>query len=443
MIFDTHIHLNDEKFLNNLPTFIEEAKKQGVNKFLCVGYDIESSKLAIKIANEFKEVYASIGIIPTEHKKYDFKNDNTLNELKKLASTSSKIVAIGEIGLDYYREKNEEIKIKQKSMFMEQIDLANELNLPVSIHARNALQDTFDILKSHPVNQKGIMHCYSGSLELAKEFIKLGYKIAFGGVLTFKNSKETKEIIKNISLKDVVFETDAPYLAPTPYRGKLNEPKFIFQTVKFASELLNISQIELEEITYKNSCEILHVENLRKEKINGIIVVEGKTDIDFLSSFLDTKFYSVNGSAVNEEDVNFLKKAKEKNNIIILTDPDFPGMKIRNYLNEKIDGLQNAYIKKEVSIKHNKVGIAESTKEEVLNALHHLVLNKSDVKNEITMKDLLDLGLTGSEDSSFKRYYLAKKYSLGKSNAKNFLKKINLIGLTKESIKEDLDAYNK
>ena len=117
------------------------------------------------------------------------------------------------------------------------------------------------------------MHCYSGSMELAKEFIKIGYKIAFGGVLTFKNSKESKETIKNINLKDIVFETDAPYLAPTPYRGKLNEPKFIKNTVEFASELLNIECKELERITYENSCKILHVENNEKVKIDDLIVL--------------------------------------------------------------------------------------------------------------------------------------------------------------------------
>lgn len=168
---------------------------------------------------------------------------------------SSKIKCIGEIGLDYYWENSEEIKSKQKEMFIKQIELANELNLPISIHARNAIQDTFDILKEYKVKNTGIMHCYSGSKEMAKEFIKLGYKIAFGGVLTFKNSKEVKEVITSIDLKDIVFETDAPYLAPTPFRGKVNEPKYIVETVKYAANLLNIEQARLEEITYKNSLE--------------------------------------------------------------------------------------------------------------------------------------------------------------------------------------------
>ncbi len=253
MIFDTHIHLNDEVLFKNLDNYLKDALNDGVSSFMCIGYDLESSKKACEIASKYDFVYASIGIIPTEHKSY---NENSINELKELYEKySSKIKCIGEIGLDYYWENTEEIKNKQKEMFIKQIELANELNLPISIHARNALQDTFDILKEYKVKNTGIMHCYSGSKEMAKEFIKLGYKIAFGGVLTFKNSKEVKEVITSIDLKDIVFETDAPYLAPTPFRGKVNEPKYIVETVKYAANLLNIEQVKLEEITYKNSLE--------------------------------------------------------------------------------------------------------------------------------------------------------------------------------------------
>ena len=253
MIFDTHIHLNDEILFKNLDNYLKDALNDGVSSFMCIGYDLESSKKACEIASKYDFVYASIGIIPTEHKSY---NENSINELKELYEKySSKIKCIGEIGLDYYWENTEEIKSKQKEMFIKQIELANELDLPISIHARNALQDTFDILKKYKVKNTGIMHCYSGSKEMAKEFIKLGYKIAFGGVLTFKNSKEVKEVITSIDLKDIVFETDAPYLAPTPFRGKVNEPKYIVETVKYAANLLNIEQVKLEEITYKNSLE--------------------------------------------------------------------------------------------------------------------------------------------------------------------------------------------
>lgn len=256
MIFDTHIHLNDKKIYENLDFYIQDALNKGVKKFLCVGYDLESSKIAIEIANKYHEVYASIGIIPTEYKQY---NDDSINNLRKLMDKSNKIVTIGEIGLDYYWEKEESVRTLQKKIFIEQIELANELNLPISIHCRDAYKDTLDILKEHTCVKKGIMHCFSGSLESAKEFIKLGYLIAFGGVLTFKNSIKTKEVLQNIDLKDVVFETDAPYLAPTPFRGKINIPSYIVETVKYASSLLNCPKETLEDITYKNSLRILNI----------------------------------------------------------------------------------------------------------------------------------------------------------------------------------------
>lgn len=265
MIFDTHIHLNEERLLANLDRFLDEAKSNGVNKFLCVGWDLDSSKKAVELANKYKEIYAAIGVIPTEHKQYVLKdsqdNNPTIDEIRDLFQNSEKIVAIGEIGLDYYWEKDHDIKDKQKRMFIEQIDLANELNLPVSIHARDSLQDTLNLLKEHPVKRGGIMHCYSGSKEMAKEFIKLGFFIAFGGVLTFKNSKESKEVLKTIPLDRIVFETDAPYLSPTPYRGKINEPKYILNTVEFASTLLDIDLGKLQERTFENSLKILHVKN--------------------------------------------------------------------------------------------------------------------------------------------------------------------------------------
>ena len=263
MIFDTHIHLNDKKIFSNLDQYLKEASDMGVTHFMCVGWDVESSKKAIEIAEKYENVYCAIGVIPTEHKQYKTKDENcpTINELENLLKVSRKIKAIGEIGLDYYWEKELEIKEKQKEMFKEQIELANKYNLPVSIHCRDAVQDTFDILKINKVDNTGVMHCFSGSKEMAKEFVKLGYYLAFGGVLTFKNAITTKEVIASIPLERVVFETDAPYLAPVPFRGKLNEPKFIFHTVKYASDLLNLDFESLQKTSFHNSCKLFHVKN--------------------------------------------------------------------------------------------------------------------------------------------------------------------------------------
>ncbi|MGP1413744.1 MAG: TatD family hydrolase [Bacillales bacterium] len=257
MIFDTHIHLNDDKLKDNLSLYINEASLDGVNKFLCIGWDIESSIKAIEIANKFENVYASIAIMPTEHKKY---NNNSINILEKLIN-NKKVVAIGEIGLDYYWEKDEKIIEKQKTMFIEQIKLANKYNLPISIHCRDAYNDCLEIIKQNPIKRLSVMHCFSSSIEMAKEFIKHNLVIGIGGPLTYKNNKNAVNIVKNLNPEYYVFETDAPYLPPQNHRGKTNEPKFIRETVEFAKDLIfDIDDIELrnkyEEIVYQNSIRI-------------------------------------------------------------------------------------------------------------------------------------------------------------------------------------------
>ena len=178
-----------------------------------------------------------------------------------------------------------------------------------------------------------------------------------------------------------------------------------------------------------------------KTRIDDLIVVEGKTDIDFLSSFLDADFYSVNGSAVSEKDVNYLKKAKAKRNIIVITDPDFPGEKIRNYLNDNIEGLKNAYIDKSVSLKNNKVGVAESTQEEILKSLKNFVIyNKEKKSNTITYIDLYNLGLVGQENSKEKRLLVDQEYHTGHSNGKALLKKLNYLNVSKEDLERLLNV---
>ena len=253
MIFDTHIHLNDEKLFSNINEYIQGAQNKGVQKFLCVGWNIESSKKAIEIAHKYPGiVFAAISIMPTEHESY---NENSISELKELAKDPV-VRAIGEIGLDYYWGKDEKIKEKQKKMFIDQINLANELNLPISVHSRDAIQDTYDILKNFHVKRKSVLHCYSGSFEMAKLFKDLNFAFGFGGTLTYKNNKNAVNTFDNIGLENIVFETDAPYLPPQEHRGKLNKPEYIYEVVLFAANRKNIDILEMENISSKNAEEI-------------------------------------------------------------------------------------------------------------------------------------------------------------------------------------------
>ena len=246
MLIDTHCHLNDEVFKDNLKEVVARANSKGITKMIVIGYNKKSSFDAVRIANMFDGVYASIGVHPSDV----LKEDDNLDWLKELAK-DKKVIAIGEIGLDYYWDKS--YNDKQIEWFIKQIEIAKELDLPICVHSRDASQDCFDVIKKYG-NGKGVIHCYSGSLEMAKEYVKLGYYLGIGGVVTFKNS-HLGETIQNIGINHLVSETDAPYLAPVPYRGKINEPAYIYEIVRKISEELNLDvdkvEKKIEENTYK------------------------------------------------------------------------------------------------------------------------------------------------------------------------------------------------
>lgn len=253
-IFDTHCHLNHDDFISNVREHIENAKKVGVSKFLVVGYDKDSSLKAVELANKHEEIYAAIGFHPTEINISDEDFQIVVNLLK-----NKKVVAIGEIGLDYHWIKDPALREKQKKYFIKQIELANEHNLPVTIHSRDADLDMLEILKNNPLKMGGVMHCYSGSYESAKEITKMNLLLGLGGPLTFLNAKKPKEVASEIPLEKIVIETDAPYLAPHPHRGKINEPKYIVLVLEELAKIKNKSIEEVAKITYENSANMFHV----------------------------------------------------------------------------------------------------------------------------------------------------------------------------------------
>lgn len=254
MYFDTHVHLNSDRY-DDVDKLIEEALASGVKKMVVVGYDVETSLKAVEIASNFDFIYAAVGIHPSEVKKAKISD----LEIIEKCLINNKVVAIGEIGLDYHWDQDN--KEYQKRFFVEQLKLANKYDLPIIIHSRDAAKDTYDVLKENKkYYKKGIMHCYSYSLEMAKLFIELNFKIAFGGALTFLNAKENKEIVKNLNIKDLLIETDAPYLTPHPFRGKINEPKYIKLVVEEIARLKEMSVEEVAKTTYNNACDLFEVD---------------------------------------------------------------------------------------------------------------------------------------------------------------------------------------
>ena len=247
-MIDSHCHINDELYKENPAEYVKEAGKAGVFQFLVVGFDEKSSELALDIANKFGSCFAAVGIHPSDAKKAQ---PGDLDKIRELAK-SNKAIAIGEIGLDYYWDKEESVKEQQKEYFIKQIQIANELNLPISIHCRDALEDCLKILKENPIKRGGIMHCYAGSLEMSKDFIKLGFLLGFGGTVTFKNAVRPKEVAAGVPSDSYVLETDAPYLTPHPYRGKENHSKYLYLVRDQIAELPEVSPEQVEKETNEN-----------------------------------------------------------------------------------------------------------------------------------------------------------------------------------------------
>ena len=253
-LFDTHAHYNDKKFEKDREKIIKQTYEAGITKFVCAGYNIESSREAADIANKYEFIYSICGISPNDLEDY---NEENLNKLKELAK-SKKNVAIGEIGLDYYWNKdNKEI---QKQAFISQIKLANELDLPIVIHSRDAVQDTIDLLKENPVNKKGIFHCAQLNKYLIEEGLKLGFYISFAGPITFKNSKNAEEIVKIVPNDKILIETDSPYLAPEPVRGTRNDSRNVKHIAEKISAIKGIPVEEIAKITYQNAQRIFGIE---------------------------------------------------------------------------------------------------------------------------------------------------------------------------------------
>lgn len=255
-MIDSHCHINDEAYRDDPENYVKDAEKTGVFQFLVVGCDRRTSELAVDISNNISSCFSAVGIHPSDSKNA-LKND--LDIIKKLARDNKKVIAIGEIGLDFYWDKDEESKIRQKEYFKKQIQIANEMHLPISIHCRDAIDECLKILQENPVNSGGIMHCYAGSLESAKEFIKLGFLLGFGGTVTFKNSVRPKEVVANIPSDSYVLETDAPYLAPDPYRGKENHSKYLYLIRDKIAELRNITPEQVEKETTENFKRVFHI----------------------------------------------------------------------------------------------------------------------------------------------------------------------------------------
>lgn len=254
MIFDTHTHLNVEQFKDEIPEVMERARELGVSEMAVVGFDTPTIEKSLELSHTYENIYSIIGWHPTEAGSYTKEIENKLQQQLE----DERVVALGEIGLDYYWM--EDPKEVQDKVFRRQIAIAKEMNLPISIHTRDAIEDTYKILKEEKIhNIGGIMHSFSGDAEWVKRFLDLGMHISFSGVVTFKKAFEVHEAASFVPLDKLLVETDAPYLAPMPYRGKRNEPGYTRYVVEKIAELRNLSFEEVAKITQENAHKLFRI----------------------------------------------------------------------------------------------------------------------------------------------------------------------------------------
>jgi len=258
-LFDSHSHYNDEKFNEDREQIIKETYEAGVTKFVCAGYNIDSSLFSLEMSKKYEFIYSICGISPNDIPQSEQQLWKDIDEISQIVknNNSKKLVAIGEIGLDYYW--NKENKDLQKQAFIKQIELANELELPIVIHSRDASVDTLDIIRNNKVEKAGIFHCCQLNQELVRQALELGYYISFAGPITFKNSKNAPEIIKMVPMDRILIETDSPYLSPEPNRGKRNDCRNVKYVAQKIADVKGITIEEVAQKTYENAMRIFNI----------------------------------------------------------------------------------------------------------------------------------------------------------------------------------------
>lgn len=250
MIFETHAHYDDEQFDSGREALLASLPGCGIKCVVNIGASVESTMRSVRLAEAYDFIYAAVGVHPSEISEL---NEERFAWLRTLTG-QKKVVAVGEIGLDYYWDKEPNVQEQQRYWFKRQIELAKETGLPIVVHSRDAASDTLQVMKeAHAEEVPGVIHCYSYSPELAWEFIRMGYYIGVGGVVTFKNAKKLKETVEKIPLERILLETDCPYMAPEPHRGKRNDSRYIPYIVAKIAEIKQVPEAEVEAVTWQNA----------------------------------------------------------------------------------------------------------------------------------------------------------------------------------------------
>ncbi len=254
MIFDTHAHYDDEQFDTDRDALLRGMQEHEVGTIINVGASLDGCRRSVELADRYDFMYAAVGVHPDEVGMLD---EAFLAWMRETAGAHEKVVAVGEIGLDYHWDV--EPREVQKKWFIRQMELARELNLPICVHSRDAAKDTYDLIAEYGQGLSGVIHCYSYSPQMAAEYVKMGYHIGLGGVVTFKNAKKSKETAQLVPIEKILLETDSPYMAPVPFRGKRNNSAYLHYVAEEIAELKDMTKEEVIEQTEKNARQLFGI----------------------------------------------------------------------------------------------------------------------------------------------------------------------------------------
>lgn len=254
MLFDTHCHVNDQAYAEDRAAVLQRAFDGGMAYMMCPATDVKTSEEVVALSRQYDQIYCAVGIHPEEAASA---TPEGLEEIRRLAKEEPKVVAIGEVGLDYHwPEPSHDI---QKAVFIDMVKMALELDLPIDIHDREAHGDTLDILRQYGKGLRGVFHCYSGSLEMTDELLRMGFYFGFTGSMVYANSKRAKRVVSNLPMDRILIETDSPYLTPPPYRGTRNEPSYVKYVAAEIARLRDMTVEEVEQITTENAKRIFRI----------------------------------------------------------------------------------------------------------------------------------------------------------------------------------------
>lgn len=257
-IFDTHAHYDDDAFDEDRESLLAGLPEKNVKAAVNIGVNLKTSKMSDEFSKKYSHMYGTVGYHPSDAQRIKPEDGDVIAKLKEIALNNKKIVAVGEIGLDYHYDDTD--KDVQKEWFVKHLDLAREIKLPVSIHSRDAALDTINILKEqHAGDIGGVIHCYSYSVEAARDYLDMDFFFGIGGVVTFKNGKKLKEVVKYLPLDKIVLETDSPYLTPDPYRRERNDSTYLTYVAQEIANLKEISLEEVYEVTWNNACKLYRI----------------------------------------------------------------------------------------------------------------------------------------------------------------------------------------